>query len=147
MSSRLSLAALALLTASPAAIKEFPLPRANAFPHDVAVAPDGSVYYSDQSNSFIGQLDPVTGAVTDIATPTPGSGPHGIIVAPDGMIWYTGNAHSNIGRLDPPPALSRNSRSPAPREIRTRPFGTRITSGSRRSSRIPTASSIRQRAR
>ncbi len=38
MSSRLSLAALALLSAGPAAIKEYPLPRANAFPHDVAVA-------------------------------------------------------------------------------------------------------------
>ncbi len=62
MSSRLSLAALVLLTASPAAIKEFPLPRANAFPHDVAVAPNGSVYYSDQSNSFIGHLDPATGS-------------------------------------------------------------------------------------
>src|SRR5689334_17460237 len=84
-----------------AVIVEYVLPRPENFPHDPAVAADGTVWYTDQRNSYIGHLDPATGKVTDYATPTPGSGPHGIVVAPDGGVWYTGNAKGNIGRLDP----------------------------------------------
>ena len=94
-------ALLAMFFLQGATIKEFPLPRPGAFPHDVAVAKDGSVWYTDQHNSFIGHLDPATGKVTDYPTPTPKSGPHGIVIATDGTIWYTGNAKGNIGRLDP----------------------------------------------
>ena len=54
---------------------------------DPAVGPDGIVWYTDQSNSFIGRLDPATGKITDAPTPTPQSGPHGIVVAPDGTAW------------------------------------------------------------
>ena len=83
------------------AVVEYPLPRPGAFPHDPAVSRDGSVWYTDQRNSFIGRLDPASGKVTDYPTPTAASGPHGIIVAPDGAVWYTGNAKGLIGRLDP----------------------------------------------
>src|SRR5438132_1012908 len=82
-------------------ITEYQLPRENAFPHDPAVAKDGSVWYTDQANSYIGRLDPTTGKVVDYPTPTPSSGPHGIVVAPDGGIWYTGNAAGRLGQVDP----------------------------------------------
>ena len=52
------------------AVVEYRLPRPGAFPHDPAVAPDGSVWYTDQANSFIGRLDPATGKVSDWPTPT-----------------------------------------------------------------------------
>jgi virginiamycin B lyase len=83
------------------AVVEYAIPRANAFPHDPAVGADGMVWYTDQRNSFIGRLDPETGAFQDWPTPTRASGPHGITVAPDGGVWYTGNAAGNLGRLDP----------------------------------------------
>jgi virginiamycin B lyase len=86
---------------APLAIVEYQLPRPNAFPHDPAVARDGSVWYTDQVNSYIGHLDPTTRRVTDYATPTPKSGPHGIVIAPDGMVWYTANRVGKIGELDP----------------------------------------------
>jgi len=84
-------------------IREYLLPHQNppAYSHDPAVAKDGSVYFADQQASYIGRLDPETGAVKEYPTPTPGSGPHGIIVAPNGEVWYTGNAKGLIGRLDP----------------------------------------------
>ncbi len=82
-------------------VVEYQIPRANAFPHDPAVGPDGVVWYTDQANSYIGRLDPTTGKFTDWPTPTPKSGPHGIVVAADGGVWYTGNAAGRIGRLDP----------------------------------------------
>ena len=86
---------------TPTTVVEYPLPRPNAFPHDPAVGLDGTVWYTDQANSYIGRLDPATGKVTDFATPTPKSGPHGIIVAPTGGVWYTANAAGRIGRVDP----------------------------------------------
>ena len=84
-------------------VREYMLPHTNppAFAHDPAVGPDGIVWFADQPGSYIGRLDPETGAVKEYPTPTPASGPHGIIVSADGMVWYTGNAKGNIGRLDP----------------------------------------------
>lgn len=97
----IAMAAVSLGLGAPPVIEEFTLPRPNVFPHDPAVGRDGIVWYTDQANSFIGRLDPGTGAVTDYATPTPRSGPHGITVAPDGAIWYTANRVGKLGRLDP----------------------------------------------
>src|SRR3954471_8329986 len=82
-------------------IVEYVIPRPGNFPHDPAVAGDGTVWYTDQRNSYIGHLDPVTGKIVDYPTPTPNSGPHGITVAPDGGVWYTGQAAGLLGRLDP----------------------------------------------
>lgn len=82
-------------------VREYEIPRERAFPHDPTVGPDGIVWYTDQSNSYIGRLDPETGKITDYPTPTPRSGPHGITVARDGGVWYTGNANGRLGRLDP----------------------------------------------
>src|SRR5437588_4356616 len=100
----ISFVALAGMTGSPGSaprVVEYPIPRAEAFPHDPAVGPDGIVWYTDQRNSFIGRLDPATGTITDYPTPTPGSGPHGIIVAPDGGVGYTAQAKGMLVRLDP----------------------------------------------
>src|SRR5437879_12439653 len=58
-------------------VVEYPLPRPKAFPHDPAVAADGIVWHTDQANSYIGRLEPVTGKVTDYATPARVPGPDG----------------------------------------------------------------------
>ena len=83
------------------AVQEYPIPRANAFPHDPAVSADGTAWYTDQANSYIGRFDPVTLQFTDVATPTLGSGPHGITVVPSGHVWYTAQSTGRLGRLDP----------------------------------------------
>lgn len=105
----------------PLEIVEYEIPRAHNFPHDPAVAPDGAVWYTDQSNSYIGRLDPTSGKIADYPTPTPHSGPHGLDVAPDGSVWYTAQAAGRLGRLDPKtgkiieyplPATARNPHTP-----------------------------------
>jgi virginiamycin B lyase len=83
------------------AVVEYPIPRSGAFPHDPAVGTDGRVWYTDQSNSYIGVLDPVSGAIRDWPTPTPNSGPHGITVTPDGFVWYTAQSTGRLGRVHP----------------------------------------------
>ena len=69
-------------------------------PHDVAPAPDGSVYYTGQSKGYLGRLDPKTGKDENIPIGS-GSAPHGVVVASDGAAWITdGGLNANV-RFDP----------------------------------------------
>jgi streptogramin lyase len=50
-------------------ITEYDVPRKEAMPHDVIVASNGNVWYSDFGSLYVGELDPKTGKVTDYALP------------------------------------------------------------------------------
>jgi protocatechuate 3,4-dioxygenase beta subunit len=69
-------------------------------PHDVAPAPDGSVWYTAQGSGELGRLDPNTGETRHIALGA-GSAPHGVIVGPDGAPWITDGGLNAIVRVDP----------------------------------------------
>ena len=77
----------------------FPLPD-GAYPHDVAPAPDGKVWYSAQRNGALGILDPSTGQTREIKL-GPKSAPHGVIQGPDGAAWLTDGGQNAIVRVDP----------------------------------------------
>jgi virginiamycin B lyase len=79
---------------------EWMTPSKPAYPHDPAVAPDGSVWYTAQRASTIGRFDPATEQFKEFPLPTPNSGPHGLQPDKDGNIWYTGNAAGLIGMVD-----------------------------------------------
>ena len=70
-------------------------------PHDPAVGPDGSIWYTGQTANTLGRLNPVTASVTEYTLPTALSGPHGLVPDFAGRIWYTGNTARLVGRLDP----------------------------------------------
>src|SRR5262245_25508242 len=76
-------------------------PSKPAYPHDPAVAPDGSVWYTGQRANVIGRFDPATEQFKEYPLPTPNSGPHGLQADKDGNIWYTGNAAALIGKIEP----------------------------------------------
>lgn len=69
-------------------------------PHDVAPAPDGSVWYTGQRAGVLGRLDPKTGEVKRVPLGD-GSAPHGVIVGPDGAAWVTDSGLNAIVRVDP----------------------------------------------
>ncbi|HEY0738468.1 MAG TPA: SMP-30/gluconolactonase/LRE family protein, partial [Herpetosiphonaceae bacterium] len=77
---------------------EFAVPTPAATPYDVAVAPDGSVWFSELSASAIGRLDPASGIITEM--PVTGS-PRHIALTADGSVWYTDRFGHAIGRLVP----------------------------------------------
>ena len=79
--------------------KYFPVP-AGDHPHDVAPAPDGTVWYTGQRTGVLGRLDPKTGGVERIPLGK-GSAPHGVIVGPDGAAWVTDGGQNAIVRVDP----------------------------------------------
>jgi virginiamycin B lyase len=69
-------------------------------PHDVAPAPDGTVWYTAQASGELGRLEPATGRTHSISL-GPGSAPHGVIVGPDGAAWITDGGLNAIVRVDP----------------------------------------------
>lgn len=71
-----------------------------AYPHDVAPAPDGKVWFSAQRNGALGILDPKTGEVREVPLGK-GSAPHGVIQGPDGAAWLTDGGQNAIVRVDP----------------------------------------------
>lgn len=80
-------------------LQEYPVPRGSR-PHDVAPAPDGSVWYTAQGSGELGRLNPVTGETRHIKLGE-GSAPHGVIVGPDGAPWVTDGGLNAIVRVDP----------------------------------------------
>jgi virginiamycin B lyase len=81
------------------AVQEFPVPE-GSHPHDVAPAPDGTVWYTAQHSGELGRLDPRTGKTRHIPLGE-GSAPHGVIVGPDGAAWITDSGLNAIVRVDP----------------------------------------------
>ncbi len=95
-----SLLASVLLASSAVAqeVQYFDLPKGDR-PHDVAPAPDGTVWYTGQRAGVLGRLDPKTGKITRVPLGK-GSAPHGVIVGPDGAAWVTDGGLNAMVRVD-----------------------------------------------
>jgi virginiamycin B lyase len=97
------LMAAAMLASAPAeagtVTQSFAVPTGDG-PHDVAPAPDGSVWYTAQRKGALGRLDPKSGKVEHVALGA-GSAPHGVIIGPDGAPWVTDGGLNAILRVDP----------------------------------------------
>ena len=96
----LALSGVAVATAHAAdfVVTEFPVP-AGTGPHDVAPAPDGTVWYTGQRNGTLGRLNPIDGHVREIPLGN-GSAPHGVITGPDGNAWVTDGGQNAIVKVD-----------------------------------------------
>jgi streptogramin lyase len=81
---------------------EFPTPASsgNTDPLDVAVAPNGIVWFTEGLGQ-IGRLDPATGVITEIDVE---GFPREINIASDGAVWFTERFPPQVvGRIDPVP--------------------------------------------
>jgi virginiamycin B lyase len=83
-------------------------------PHDVAPAPDRTVWYTGQYKGYLGRLDPKSGKDENIPI-GPGSAPHGIVVAPDNSAWITDSGLNANVRYDP--RTGKFDRFPLPKEL------------------------------
>jgi virginiamycin B lyase len=96
--SSIALVLLAAGAASAAEMKFYQLP-SGSYPHDVAPAADGTVWFSGQSQGFAGRFDPQSGKLEKISLGS-GAAPHGVIVGPDGNAWLTEGGQNAIARVD-----------------------------------------------
>jgi len=99
-SSALTLPAPAISDNVDVKFEQWMTPSKPAYPHDPAVAPDGSVWYTGQRANVVGRFDPATQQFKEYPLPTKNSGPHGLQPDKEGNIWYTGNAAGLIGKVD-----------------------------------------------
>ena len=88
----------AVSAANAAQVSYFPVTK-GAHPHDVAPAPDGTVWYTAQTQGALGKLDPKTGKAIQIPL-GPDSAPYGVIVGPDRAAWITDGGLNAIVRVD-----------------------------------------------
>ncbi|MGA2126421.1 MAG: lyase [Xanthobacteraceae bacterium] len=97
----MTLAALAAgIAAAPAAEAiRYDLPP-GSYPHDVAPAADGTVWYSDQRQGFLGRFDPETGKAEQIPLGRDAA-PHGVTIGGDGGVWLADGGQNAIVRYDP----------------------------------------------
>jgi hypothetical protein len=67
-------------------IREYNLPAAGARPRRIALAPDGTVYYTDFARAYLGHFDP-----------------YGIAITSDGEVWWSesGVKPNTLVRFDP----------------------------------------------
>jgi virginiamycin B lyase len=82
-------------------IQEYEVPTPKSRPHDPAVAPDGSLWYTGQGANKLGRFEPKTGEFREFPLKTADSGPHGLVADKDGNIWFTAISAGYVGRLDP----------------------------------------------
>jgi virginiamycin B lyase len=82
-------------------IKEYEVPTPKSRPHDPALAPDGSLWYTGQAANKLGRLDPRTGQFKEYSLKTPDSGPHGLVADKPGNIWFTAISGGYVGKLNP----------------------------------------------
>jgi virginiamycin B lyase len=86
-------------------ITEYELPRLETATHDVSGDSQGNLWYSTHRSSYVGRLDPRTGAVKEYHVPPvekgvlPGT--HWIYVDKHDIVWGSENWAHSIWRLDP----------------------------------------------
>lgn len=96
-----AIAAVALgISPAPAAQVSYYEVTRGAHPHDVAPAPDGTIWYTAQHQGALGILDPKSRKVTQISLGA-GASPHGVIAGPDRAAWITDSGQNAIARVDP----------------------------------------------
>src|SRR6266699_1085817 len=105
-------------------IREYEVPTARSRPHDPALAPDGSLWYTGQGANKLGRLDPKTGEFKEYPLKTPNSGPHGLVADKDGNIWFTAISGGYVGKLDPKTGKMILAKSPTPHAV---PYGIVVT--------------------
>jgi virginiamycin B lyase len=86
-------------------IREYVLPASDARPRRLALANDGTIYYTDFARGYLGHFDPASGKLLK-EWPSPGgtqSHPYGIAITHDGEVWYSesGVKPNTLVRFDP----------------------------------------------
>ena len=86
-------------------VTEYELPRLETATHDVTGDSKGNLWYSTHRSSYIGRLDPATGAVEEFHVPAVAEGvlpgTHWIYADRNDIIWGSENWAHSIWRLDP----------------------------------------------
>jgi hypothetical protein len=80
----------------------------------ITVGPEGNLWFSEETASKIGEINPTTDATSDFATPTASALPEKITVGPEGNLWFTELGVSKIGEINPTTHATSDFATPTP---------------------------------
>ena len=83
------------------AVTEFALPHPSSGPTTLALAEDGTVWFTESGGNRIGRMNPDGTGLVEYDIPTPQSSPRIIALGADGNIWFSEHLASRIGRITP----------------------------------------------
>jgi virginiamycin B lyase len=81
-------------------IEVFPAPRGRG-PYGITRTPAGEIYYASLANSYIGDIDVQTGAVTILEPPTPNQGARRVWADSQGNLWVSEWNAGQVARYEP----------------------------------------------
>ncbi len=82
-------------------ITTYNLPTTDGAPSQIAVGPDGNLWFTESFGDKIGRINPTTNQFAEFNVPTANASPTGIVAGPDGNLWFTETAANKIGRITP----------------------------------------------
>jgi virginiamycin B lyase len=80
-------------------ITQFDIPTRTAVPHNLAVDPQGRIWFVERFADKVGVLDPETAGFREFPIPA-GARPHGVLADKNGFVWWTESRGNHLGRLD-----------------------------------------------
>ncbi len=83
-----------------ASMRVFDAPRGPG-PYGICVTPDGSLYFASLAGSYLGRIDPASGAAQVIEPPTPNQGARRAWSDPTGRVWISEWNAGQVGMFDP----------------------------------------------
>jgi virginiamycin B lyase len=101
------------LTPATGALDVFDAPKGRG-PYGITATPDGNVWFASLAGSFIGRIDPRTGAARVHEPPTAEQGARRVWSDPDGMVWVSEWNAGQVGVFDPVSGKWREWRLPGP---------------------------------
>jgi virginiamycin B lyase len=70
-------------------------------PYGITVTPNGDVYYASLAGSYVGKINPETGAATVLESPTKGQGARRVWSDSKGRVWVSEWDAGQVGMYDP----------------------------------------------
>ena len=87
-------------------VMEFPLPTPASGPTTIAVAPDGSLWFTLGGANAIGRMNPDGSGLLEHLLPHPSSAPRIIALGADGNMWFSEHTGNRMGRITPSGAIT-----------------------------------------
>jgi virginiamycin B lyase len=101
------------LTPATGALEVFDAPKGRG-PYGMTATPDGNVWFASLAGSYVGRIDPATGAATVQEPPTSGQGARRVWSDPQGRVWVSEWNAGQVGVFDPAARAWREWRLPGP---------------------------------
>jgi virginiamycin B lyase len=87
-------------------VTAFPLPSPRSGPTTIALAQDGTLWFTESAGNRIGRMNPDGTGLKEFPLPNPDSSPRIIALGSDGNMWFSEHTGNRMGRITPDGAIT-----------------------------------------